>query len=799
MKGLRRDLEGEGPAPPGREVSRVARPGLSAADSFSSGNYVEAARSGETSAWQTWAALGLVGRTGPALEGLARFADPEARFYEGVALWIDGQDQAAEKALEKLEAPHARALLDLVRQERIEVLAQLSWSRTGPQDLLSGARSDPKFRVLNLSFHPDDLPNRPYLDLGALLEEIPRPDFFVCQMLEWHLVPPDLHRLPCPVLGQTSDFDLHIQALHPWMQGFDEYVVGGTSEWSVLRRLVGVPVHAYPKCFGIPLGFSRPQAASPLVDVSATGTLLHPYQPDKARLVCEILGMDGVQASLLNGFLSGPDYNRLQAATTASLAYCRWPAGSHTQAIEALAMGCPLAQPEGSTLFLYLGEEEGTVAYSDEPGALARALRRLLEEPEEFRRRAGRGAEVVRREFDMARVASQHLRFLTWLAAKPRPARRQPAPAPLVQKRMFFFKGWVQGRAAERALLAANLERLPADGELHQRLDRARELVLEAASRWAEPPPGLRRLVSRAVRLRRAGACLPYSLVWALAGSRRPGFLPARRELEAELREEVSGTEALVAEALQIYRSTVEGWPDSLVARFNLVRAAWLLGHEGDRLEAARLVDQTLSRPPGEWRCDPLEDVFPYDFLPTHFNYRAYFDGVTEELAGGPPFEEGRVRLVLASLHHGRARDLGDLGEACRLDPAFPYYRLSLARALAREGRVDEAAAVARPLALDSMLLLEAGELLRRLGRLDPEVEKFQKAARRGLVVLERYPPRAIPSLRPLDQLPFGVRDWFLEAGKLALRRSLQPLLSRLLGLRTYLRSLQFLQEGPSY
>lgn len=771
----------------------------SAAELFAVGNYVEAARSGEATAWQTWAAMGLVGRTAEALAGLEGFSDPAARLHTGVALWIDGRDGDAEAALQGVDHPHARALLDLVRRERIEVLAQLDPTRKGPRNLLTGMRSDEKFHVLNLSFHPEDLPNRPYLDIEALLKEIPRPDLFVCHMLEWHLIPPRLDLLPCPVFGEASDFDLHIQALHPWMSLFDEFVVGGSSEWALLRRLARVPVHVYSKCFGVPADFPSPRQEVLRVDVSATGTLLHPYHPDKAHLMCEVLAMEEAGSiRLINGFLAGPDYNRLQATAASTFAYCRWTGATHTKALEALAMGLPVAQPEGSALFVHVGEEEGTLAYSPQAGGLARALRRILADPEEFRRRAARGAEIVRREYDLARVGSQHLRFLTYLATRPGFSRRSPVVPPPVQKRMILYRGSVQGRMAERAVLAANLERLPAEGDLHQRLDRARELVLECANRWTEPPPGAQRLVARAVRLRQAGvSALPYSLVRAVTGSIRRGFVPSRQELAETLREDVSSSEALVDEAMEIYRAVAVTWPASLVARFDMIRTALWLGHDGHRREAARELDAVLSADPRGWRCDPLEDVFPHDLLAAHFNYRAYFEVVQEELAGGASSEEERVHLILAALHHMRQRDLEDLRAACRLDPAFPYYRLSLARALADAGEADEAASLLRPLALDSMLLLEAGALLRRLGRMDTEVEALHRRARRHLILLERYPPGPLPRLRPGARPSYGASRWFWEVGSLLVRRLVQALLARTLPPSAYLKSLAILQESP--
>ncbi len=64
----------------------------SARDLFRMGNFVGAAKAGDREAWQTYAALGLVGKAHEALEGLARFDGPEPTFYAAVTRWIDGDD-----------------------------------------------------------------------------------------------------------------------------------------------------------------------------------------------------------------------------------------------------------------------------------------------------------------------------------------------------------------------------------------------------------------------------------------------------------------------------------------------------------------------------------------------------------------------------------------------------------------------------------------------------------------------------------------------------------------------------------
>ncbi|MBV5334017.1 hypothetical protein JZU57_02005, partial [bacterium] len=135
---------------------------MSAQTAFSMGNYSLAAASGEADDWRTWAAWGLLGRTERALSGLAGFQNPEARFYEAVAIWIGGDDERAAAALADLPGAHASNLRDLLARPHINVLAMLPGNRHGPHVHLLGAAADSRFHLSNISVHPDDLPVRPY-------------------------------------------------------------------------------------------------------------------------------------------------------------------------------------------------------------------------------------------------------------------------------------------------------------------------------------------------------------------------------------------------------------------------------------------------------------------------------------------------------------------------------------------------------------------------------------------------------------------------------------------------------------
>ena len=108
-------------------------------DLFDAGNYAMVAMTGSKDQWQTYAAMGLIGKGREAIEGLRRFDVQEARFYSAVAGWIDGDEATAIAALEKIPAPHAQNLLALIRKPEIHVLAQLPYTRLAPHDLVTAA------------------------------------------------------------------------------------------------------------------------------------------------------------------------------------------------------------------------------------------------------------------------------------------------------------------------------------------------------------------------------------------------------------------------------------------------------------------------------------------------------------------------------------------------------------------------------------------------------------------------------------------------------------------------------------
>lgn len=369
-------------------------------------------------------------------------------------------------------------------------------------------------------------------------------------------------------------------------------------------------------------------------------------------------------------------------------------------------MGCTTIVQRGCALELYLGEDEGLLTYDSDAGDLVPAIQRVLRAWPEFEQRARRGAKIIRREFAMGRVASQYLRFLTFLAAKPRPGRTMVATGELVQKRSILKKGLLLGSSdvyqrQTTESLARWEPRLASAPTPHVAIDMARELVLEYA-----------------------------------AASDNINGRPA--------------DEPSLARAFQLYRNGADRYPRSLVIRFNFVRAALHFGDPLTVTEALKLAQETLEQPSSHWTVDPMEDVFPWDFFPTHFDYRSYFDAVTNQVMGGPDASPSTVDLIRAALHNYLGHydnQLSHREEAVALAPAFPYYKMRLALQLLQAGgsaNYARAGSLLVELAEGSIVFQQAFDLLRKLkekGLFSPpqfeELESTIRKAGQRLQVIE--------------------------------------------------------------
>ncbi|KPK91586.1 MAG: hypothetical protein AMJ94_06960 [Deltaproteobacteria bacterium SM23_61] len=650
---------------------------LSITELFDAGSYTTVAMTGSQDQWQTYAAMGLVGKSREAVEGLRRFDCQEARFYSAVASWIDGDEATAIATLQEIRTPYGQNLLALIRKPEILILAQLPWTRLAPHDLLTAAAKDKKFKIQNISFHPEDLPNKPYADIGKFYDSRTPPDFYVCAMVEWHVIPPNLQKLPCPLFGHTADYDSHIQTVYPWLQIFDELVVTDQTEWEDVSRLVRFPVSTFPKPVGVAANLPPIPKGPREIDVFLSGSTTHPYWYEKIKLLHQILRMPDVTALAIEGFVLPETYHMLLGQSKVTFSYIRHSGAMPTRALEALSMGCAAVVQKGSAITLYLGEEQGVWTYDFKDGNLAETIRKIVSCWPDYEHAVKRGAEIVRKEFALPRVASQYLRYLTFLAAKPRDKRPIQQVKPLVQKRSVLRKGLLPGGIPVlQELLKENIprwsERLKSKATPHLFIDMARDLLLD------------------------------YATVVSFDNSS-----PAR--------------DRRLAEILSLYKSGLRRFPKSLVLRFNLIRAAVHAGCPRDVSEALKLTEDTLHLPASSWHLDVMEDVFPYDFASSFFNYRKYLDLATESLTGGKSVTPALIQLILASLHYYLGlytQNPSHLQKAMILDPDFPVFKLEYARQLVRRagpGDYEEAGALLTQLAEGSSLFVEAFEFLKKL------------------------------------------------------------------------------------
>jgi hypothetical protein len=649
---------------------------------FAAGNYTAVILRQRPDLWQTHAALALIGRTDEALAGLANFPEPQARFYEAVAYWMSGDELRAADTLAPLEMPHAQRLRTLISKPVLNVVSMLMPSTDGPHVILAGAAYDRKFAVRNVGFAPGDIANRPGIDARTLVDPAAPPDFFVCTLLEWHQIPSNLKDLPCPTLGQTGDYDLHIQAVQPWLSQFDELIVTDHSEYADVAGLTTTPVTTFPKSFGHPPGLPVPRRIERPIDVFLSGTLFAPAHPDKAQLLHALLGVDGLTVVGINGFLETETYRNMLARTKVSVAYCRHAGATVTRGIESASMGCVTLVQEGSALALAVGPGHGLVFYPNSPEGMAHTIREVFSRYPEYEERAWRAVRPLRAALAPGVVGSQYLRYCTVLAARPRPPRVPNGGDGPVQKRVAFWKG----------TLPAGGDPVVAEG-LRQENARRWERML-AKQPAADPVNELarERLLTFGVRL-----------------LREPG-----RRVDPE-------SDALRAQALTLYRDWLPHFPQAPVARFNFLRAAAHFGTADDVTAAWNLLSETLRGDPGQWTLGALDDVFPYDWGETHFNARAYLDAAVRVLCGDHGARDGLIRLLIASASHYIARLSNDLDmarQAVALDPDYPWYRLDLAKRLAaRENPPDNAAAASllTQLARQTAVAVEAVYILRRI------------------------------------------------------------------------------------
>lgn len=650
---------------------------LSLAELFRTGNYTTAALKGETDDWRTFASLGLIGKTTEALEGLARFDHEEARFYKGVIDWIAGDERTAKKHLETVDTEHARRLLGLMEKEKISVLSQFAWQEGHPNDFTAAAEKDGKFSIKNIGFDSRYIRNKACARIADLIPSDFAPDFYVSHMLEWHYLPMDLHELPCPVFGHTSDYDYCYHTSSSFLSAFDELIVSSGEEWEDVARLSSRPVSTFPKSFSVPDFLEDIPAGNRPYDVFFSGSTIEPIFCEKARLIHEVAAMDDVNIRMINGFLPMRDYYKALGEAKVSLTYYRRPGGTVTRGLDALSMGCAaLVQPK-SVLKLFLDESKGLFTYDFEKNDIREKVRGILNRWDDVAEGVRQGAAIIRREFDKTRVVSQYLRYLTFLAAKPDIKKCVVNSRPMIQKRLVFTRGLPcpqDVRKSIRECASEGFDRKGTQPMDHRAvIDAAREGVMEIADGFAGPEKG------------------------------------ASPE-----------TQRLIAETLDMYRSGLDRFPDSLVLRFNYIRAALHFGFQGDMDHALDLAKDTVDREAHPWFITPEDDVFSWDFLRFYFDYKTCFDLMLIGLTEGKQPVSDLVRVIRASLHNYLSfyeQPLIHSGNAVTLNGEFPFYALRLAALLTaseKEKDRNEAALTLMELADHSYLFREAYGLLCR-------------------------------------------------------------------------------------
>jgi len=650
-------------------------------EAFERGDYLSAARQISPDHWQHWASLAALGRTAGTTDALVRFEQPDARFHAGVAAWMEGDDERAIALLRQAPGEHAANLAGLIARRPVTALTQLPWNRGGSWDVVGELR-DPSFRLLNVSFHPGDVQNRPYANIHDLVPAGVQPDFFLTEMLEWHLIAPNVRELGCPVIGHSSDYDIHIQAVAPWLAVFDELLVLDSVQWRDMSALAPhAHVSVFPKVFGVPRRVPAFQhGGERAVDVFLSGTVVHPFHPDKDAIVLQLVEPRDIRLRMVNGFDPADGYYRSLANAKICANYVRHPGGLPTRGLEGLAMGCVITVQEENVLHLFFDRSTGVVPYGRESRGLVDAVRDILRHWSTYEAAAARGAARVREEFDLSRVASQYLRFATVVAARPRPYRAGPDPSSLIQKRAVVHKGWLPSYQFGGTLLTG----------------------------WA--------------------ACSVERMRARCDAAESPGLLNdiAREHLLASYHRVPADT-WLPAVIVPLARA-VASFPAALVPRLNLIRVLLHFGSGGEVGRGIALLDDTLSRPPAFWDVDPLDDVLPWDFCPSFFDYRRYFDCVTAALGGDGPARTNLTPIILAALHYYRGRyarqvagavaELEYAARAVELDPAFAEYVLYYCRLLIDRGLdadLHRAAELLRTLASRSARFLEIADLTRQL------------------------------------------------------------------------------------
>ncbi len=202
----------------------------------------------------------------------------------------------------------------------------------------------------------------------------------------------------------------------------------------------------------------------------------------------------------------------------------------------------------------------------------------------------------------------------------------------------------------------------------------------------------------------------------------------------------------LLDAATKIYELGLKHAPLSLVLRFNYIRMVLHFGQPDEVNGILKLALDTLQQPLDDWQIDPMDDIFPYDFMGEFFNYRAYFDSLVKAKQGRAS-TTGTVnlaKLIVASINYyvSAYMSTGEFAlSAVKHDPDFPAYKLNAALQLIERkeaGDIEQARQLLLQLTDNTMLCLQASGLLELL-------------LRRGDIVADEELSTAIAKMRRIN------------------------------------------------
>jgi hypothetical protein len=643
---------------------------------LSSGNLVRLAQGG---GWEAHAAAALLGLGYAAFAPLADVPGSVPTFYLAVGHWMQGDESRAIALLERLpELECASRLLSLICRSRIEILSFLPESRRQPHMLADADKFDSKFKLRNISFGAEDVPNRPNADIHQFYDRAAVPDFLICEMVEWHVLPRNLQEFPAPLIGHTSDFDLYPQTLLPYLRLFDVMLSLGDTEWHGTQKLLPPErCIVFPDMVSVE-NTSQLNDAARLIDFVQTNTVFSPIHRDKESVLKRVLDTPGLKYFLHNGALNAVAYQRLLQQSKLTLSFIRNAESIPSRAMEALAAGACCLLPKESVLHLYVPPGHGLLIAdpADTAGIQRGVLAITRLEEERYRLEACRGARLVREHFSAGRVGSRYLRFCTVMAALATRAPRTEVPT-----------------AQSRHVVAIGY--LPAGGraDVIDAMRVSNELLIAAKEN-----PTYRRLNERA-----RNAVMDYNLAARMT----------RKPLD----------DRLLRQALADFSEAMADAPDALAPAFNFVRVAFHFGTPNDKVKAETVAREILAVPIGSWRLDFEDDLLPYDFMASFANTRALVGLLLAWAQGSPTARGDIVRVVLAGVHFylgWRTGNAESFRHSILLDDNFVEARLAYCHALLGSEHAADAAIAAvemEALATQYAATGEVGYLLARARR----------------------------------------------------------------------------------